>query len=120
MITKTNRNIASVVKKTQPAKTTWSAQEEGELYDWMLTQRILMAIGELEDWKIAHIESNMPGNPWLREEPTDMEMGHALSSKDPDLNDALAQNWNHYGFSPKPMTFAEIRAMAERDIAAAR
>ena len=43
---------------------------------------------------------------------------HALLSTNPELNDAFARYWNRHRFSPLPMSFAELRAEADREIAA--
>ena len=90
----------------------WSPDEEEELYDWLLTQRLLHQAHQLEPFKVHHLDQiaadwNAP--------ITDEDVAHALYKIDPDMNSALESWWNVTGQPGAPITFAELRERAMRE-----
>ena len=89
-------------------------RSEQELYQWLLTQRILHEAGLLEPAQVARLDTMNVGTKVPRwDSPlTDEDWGHALTADNPELNAAFEAWWNATGMSPEPMTFAEIKAKA--------
>lgn len=98
----------------QPDTKTWTAEEEHRLADWLTTQRILHDCGALSAGKAAILTSTLGG--WFRP-PTDRELGRALNSDNPELNEALVTWFNRNELYPQPLTLTEIRVYAEIEAA---
>lgn len=87
---------------------------EHELYQWLLTQRILHEAGLLEPDQVALLDTMNDGTELLKWNAplTDEDWGHAMDADHPELNAAFEAWWNATGMSPEPMTFAQIKAKA--------
>ena len=88
-----------------------SSEAEGQrVSDWLLTQRLLHEVGQLEPEKVEALNERLPG--W--DVPADGdELAHALVTDNTELNNALETWWNAQGHSPEPMSISEIRARGQ-------
>ena len=86
------------------------AQEQC-LGEWLLAQRLLHEVGQLEPDKVDALNERMPG--WGA--PVDeAELGHALEAGNPELDAALEAWWHAHNPAEDPLTVAELRAQAEQ------
>lgn len=86
---------------------------EDELFQWLLEQRLLHDVGVLEPEKVEHLNRRTP--EWDAPLTSD-EIAMAMTRDNPDLNSAFERWWNLKNMSETPMTFAEIRAKAAREM----
>lgn len=88
---------------------------EHELFEWLLEQRLLHDVGLLAPDKVAALNEKTPG--WDAKLSSN-EIAAALEADNRDLNRAFESWWNLSKMSDNSMTFAEIRAKAEREMKA--
>lgn len=86
---------------------------EDEIFQWLLEQRLLNDVGLLDTDKVEQLNRKTPG--WDAPLASD-EIAVALNRDNPDLHSALERWWNLSNMSDTPMTYAEIKAKAEREI----
>lgn len=84
-------------------------QAEDELFQWLLTQRLLHDVGLLQPERVEHLNRRTPG--WDAPLTSD-EVAVAMNRDNPDLNSAFERWWNLNHISDTPLTFAEIRVKA--------
>lgn len=84
-------------------------ETEDELFQWLLTQRLLHDVGLLEPEEVELLNRKTPG--WDSPLTSD-ELAVALNRDNPDLNSAFERWWNLTNMSETPMTFAEIQVKA--------
>lgn len=93
---------------SRSVKSNWTPEEEADLADWLLAQRLLHEVGQLEQWKVDQLDDILD---WYNP-ASEGELGHALDSDDPELNEAFTTWFNEKKLFREKLTFDEISVFA--------